>query len=122
MNGFTGALAGLAVRLTKGGVAVRAVTRSWATKAGNQPRFLAVTGAAVVLALGLSVSLVHSNSLAGDLFEETGKFDRAIATLDARTVDLASVTADFRAAESREAKVAATEAEQVLNPQMFKRR
>jgi hypothetical protein len=50
----------------------------------------------------------------GRLVAETGKFDRAIATLDSRTVELATVTGDLRAAEGREAKVAATEADQNL--------
>jgi hypothetical protein len=114
MNEVKGALAGLAVRLKKGGVAAVAVARSWIAKARAQPRFLAVIGAAVVLAIGLSVSLVHASSLASELADETGKFDRAIETLDARTVELATVTGDLRSAEGREAKVQATEAEQNL--------
>jgi hypothetical protein len=112
MNEVKGALAGLAVRLKKGGVAAVAVARSWIAKARAQPRFLAVIGAAVVLAIGLSVSLVHASSLASELADETGKFDRAIETLDARTVELATVTGDLRAAARRETLVAAAEVEQ----------
>jgi hypothetical protein len=114
MNDSKGALTGLAVRMKKGGVAVLAATRAGGKKLFAKPGFLAATGAAVVLAIGLSVSLVHSNSVARELEEETGKFDRAIETLDARTVELATVTGDLRSAEGREAKVQATEAEQNL--------
>lgn len=112
MNEVKGALAGLAVRVKKEGVAAVAVARSWIAKAVAKPAFLSVIGAAVVLAIGLSVSLVHSNSLAGELADETGKFERAIETLDSRTVELATVAGDLRAAEGREKTVAAVEAEQ----------
>lgn len=111
MNEFKAALAGLAVRLKKGGVAALAATRAWAAKPEAKPRLLIAIGAGVVLAIGLTASLANSNSLAGQLVAETGKFDRATALLDSRTAEVGTLSAEVNAARMREAKVKATEAE-----------
>lgn len=114
MNEFTGALAGLAVRLKRVRVAAVAATRAWVMKPGAKTGFLVAMGSAVVLAIGLSASLAHSNSLAGALVEETGKFDRATSLLGARNAEVVTLSSEVNAARMREATVAATEAEQNL--------
>jgi hypothetical protein len=105
MSDFKAAFAGLAVLLKRGGVAVFAATRAWGRRPEAKSRFLIAVGAAAVLAIGLTLSMAHSNELEGQLFAKT-------TTLDAKTEKVAALSGQLTAARNREAAVAAMEAAQ----------